>query len=133
MIKVLSSILSFKKLYVVVAIVASLLVLGNSILSTYEKAGYDRAMGELKEQYEVETKKAIKKVEKELSEYVEKTKKLNTREKERVEEQVEERVKMVEVIKYVDKIKIHNDCARVDSSVTSLLNDSINNSNKSSR
>ena len=133
MIKILSSILSFKKLYVVVAVMASLVLLGNSVLDTYEKIGYDRAVGELKAQYEVETKKAVKQVEKELSDYMEKTKKINYGEKERIKEQAEESIKVVEVIKYVDKIKIPSECVVVDSSVTSLLNDSVKSSNKSSR
>lgn len=133
MIKILSSILSFKKLYVVVAVMASLVLLGNSVLDTYEKIGYDRAVGELKAQYEVETKKAVKQVEKELSDYMEKTKKINDGEKERIKEQAEESIKVVEVIKYVDKIKIPSECVVVDSSVTSLLNDSVKSSNKSSR
>ena len=115
------------------AVMASLVLLGNSVLDTYEKIGYDRAVGELKAQYEVETKKAVKQVEKELSDYMEKTKKINYGEKERIKEQAEESIKVVEVIKYVDKIKIPSECVVVDSSVTSLLNDSVKSSNKSSR
>lgn len=107
-----------------------------AIANHYEQVGYDKAVKEIQDSANAKiteaTQKAVNESAKKLKEALDKQRKTFDAELERAKNDRQINTEIQEVIKYVDRIEIKNNCKRVGSNVTSLLNKSIRSANKAS-
>lgn len=126
----------YKKAIGYVIAIISLIGVIHSILNHYEEKGYNRAVIEIQTEANIEIQKAtalaVEKAEAEFRKAAEQQKINFDAELERAKNERQVETEIREVIKYVDKIKINDECKFIGSDAIKLLNEAIDSANKSS-
>ena len=132
----LSYLIKYKSVIGVVAGVLGGIAAIYAITDHYETKGYNRARLEIQSEANTKiaqaTEEAIAQAEKEMQEALDRQANLHAQELVRAREERVVETKIKEVIEYVDKIKIKNECRNVGTDIVSLLNDSISTANRAS-
>ena len=114
----------YKWVITLIGLIASLTV----VRSHYIGVGYDKAVSEFRgasnEAITKATQKAIIETTKKMQEINRKQQRIFDTEIDRTKNERIVETKYIEVMKYVDKIQIKNECNTIDSSIISLLNNS---------
>lgn len=107
-----------------------------TVTNHYENKGYNRAITEIQgksnEAIVKATEKAVDEAAIEMQKAIDKQQTIHDMELSRVSEVKKVGTEIKEVIRYVDKIEIRNECNTVSDGVIGLLNKSINKVNKTS-
>jgi len=106
-----------------------------AITGYFETKGYNRAMvefqSEANEKIALATSKAIEKAQQEAEKALSRQRSIFETELKRVENDRIVETEIKEVIKYVDKIEIKNECSVISNDILGLLNETINTVNRS--
>lgn len=125
----LSFLSSYSKIITVVATLLGAVAAFYAVTNHYETKGYQRAVAELREAsnkaIKTATDKAIKEANEQIEKALDRQQKLHDSELQRVKEEREVQTEIREVIKYVDKVEIRNECSTVSDDIIRLLNNSV--------
>ena len=132
----LSYLIKYKRIFIIIGAVLSGVAAWYTITNHYENKGYQRAMVELQseanEKIAEATQEAIDEAQKKMQEALDKQAALHSAELVRAKEERVVETKIKEVIEYVDKVEIRNECRTVGDDIIRLLNNSISAANRAS-
>lgn len=131
----ISFLLKYKKVFGIISGVLGAAASVYAITSHFEQKGYHRAMVELQgaanEKIATATATAIAKAQKETERALRRQQSVFDTELARVKNHKIVETEIKEVIKYVDRVEIKNECSILSDDIVGLLNNSINTVNRS--